>query len=82
MLIHRSDAITVPAIERRPTPLNYSDAHSVDLVVGLEQCGLDMWVWIGPDDDVDRSLVLTPESARRLIRTMSMILPRISREDQ
>jgi hypothetical protein len=68
-LVHRSDGIVVPGVERVSTAEGeFSDAQSVDLVVGLQESAGETWVWLSPAEDVSRSLVLTMETARRLWR--------------
>ncbi|WP_441005410.1 DUF6907 domain-containing protein [Microbacterium sp. CFBP 8790] len=73
--VHRSDPHTVPVVERVPDGEGgFGAASSTDLIIGLERINGDTWVWIGPDEDVHRSLVLTEESARRLSRTLIALL--------
>ncbi|MDQ1131156.1 hypothetical protein [Microbacterium sp. SORGH_AS_0888] len=76
-LVHRSDPIPVPAVERvADDDGGFGSAATVDLIVGLERVDSETWVWIGPEEDVRRSLVLTEESARRLCHALIALLDR------
>lgn len=74
-LAHRSEATSVPAIERVDDPAgNASHVATVNLIVGLEKSAAELWVWIGPEDDAGRGLTLSAESARRLQTALGDIL--------
>ncbi len=69
---HRSDPRSVPAIERRhgTDGLAFDHVAAGDLTVGVESRWGDTWVWISPEDNVRRGLVLSKESAHRLARML------------
>ncbi|MFS0793545.1 hypothetical protein [Microbacterium sp. 1P10AE] len=46
---------------------------ATDLAVGVEVRWGDTWIWITPEDDVRRGLVLSKESAHRLVRTLTRV---------
>jgi hypothetical protein len=74
-LAHRSEAISVPAVERVDDPARRTPhATTVNLIVGLEKSSAELWVWIGPEDDARRGLTLSAESAHRLQSALSDIL--------
>ena len=73
---HRSDPRAVPAVERRhgSDEVAFDRVASGDLTVGIESRWGDTWVWISPEDNVRRGLVLSQESAHRLARMLSTVL--------
>lgn len=72
---HRSEVTSVPAIERIVGGKGDGEAAlTVDLALGLEWKRGETWVWISPEDDVTRGLVLSVESANRLCRALSTLL--------
>ncbi|MDY0830137.1 hypothetical protein SK224_13470 [Microbacterium sp. BG28] len=74
-LAHRSEARSVPAVERLDDPAhNVPQATTVNLIVGLEKSAAELWVWIGPEDDAERGLTLSAESAHRLQNALGDIL--------
>jgi hypothetical protein len=72
---HRGDPWQVPVIERRAgmgaDP--FDRIAATDLAVGVEARWGDTWVWITPEDDVRHGLVLSMESAQRLVRTLTRV---------
>ena len=71
---HRSDPWPVAVIERRAgTGASFDRVAATDLAVGVEVRWGDTWIWITPDDDVRRGLVLSRESAQRLARTLTLV---------
>jgi hypothetical protein len=74
-LAHRSEAISVPAVECIDDPARGTPrATTANLIVGLEKSSGELWVWIGPEDDAKRGLALSAESAHRLQNALSDIL--------
>lgn len=72
---HRSDPWPVAVIERRRGGggAPFDRIAATDLAVGVEVRWGDTWIWITPEDDVRRGLVLTKESAQRLVRTLTRV---------
>ena len=69
---HRSDPWPVAVVERR-TGRNgepFDRVAATELAVGAESRWGDTWIWITPEDDVRRGLVLTRECAQRLVRAL------------
>lgn len=72
---HRSDVVPVPAVEKRLLGNGDTDIIcTVDLALGLEEKEGETWVWISPEDDITRGLVLSAESGVRLARSLKKLL--------
>jgi len=76
---HRSTPWPVAVIERRAGGEGpYDRIAATELAVGVEVRWGETWVWITPEDDVRRGLVLTRESAQRLIRALDGIFDEVT----
>jgi hypothetical protein len=78
---HRSEPVLLPVVERRP-PLG-EEARQPSLVgntmvVALEQDESRTYVWIGPAEELRRSIALTAESAMRLASALSAVLATVT----
>lgn len=76
---HRNDGIVVPGVERVVNDRGGVDAPTVvQISIGLEQTGGETWVWIGPEESVRRSTILSLESAKRLVRQLQGLLDNLA----
>lgn len=72
---HRSELVPVPAIVRYPNANSMNvQAVAVSLALGLEQRSGETWVWVSPEDDVARGIVMSAETGRRLARQLTTLL--------
>jgi len=74
-VVHRSEGIIVPGVERViSTQGSINPPTVIELAIGLEHRDGETWVWLGPDQPVQRTTVLSVESTRRLIREVERLL--------
>lgn len=75
---HRSNMVSVPAIVRHPDSNPARDrVIAVDLAIGLERKSGENWLWLSPEDDIHRGLVVSAETGRRLSRSLIKIFESI-----
>ena len=80
---HRSEVVAVPAIVRYPDASSMNvQLVAVNLALGLEQRSGETWVWISPEDDVARGIVMSAESGRRLSRQLISLLGECERSSR